>query len=100
MGEREAAPAGAVVRDTGITRELLSRPEDEHDAVCLEEGGFLDLERWRPPERRVERFRPLVIGRAECDQGHALLHRRTSSDRTALKTGERIGRCAFVPARC
>src|ERR687886_332817 len=86
MRERDAAPARAVVCDTGIGGELLSRPEDEHDAVRLEEGGALDLERRRLPKRRIKGVRPLVIGHAECDQRHALLHRRTSSARIALPT--------------
>src|SRR5207244_10132800 len=67
--ERDAAPARAVVGDTGVCRQLLPRPEDEHDAVRLEEGGLLDLEHRLPPERRVERVRLLVVAHPECDPG-------------------------------
>src|SRR6266545_845910 len=84
--ERDAAPARAVVGDTGVCRQLLPRPEDEHDAVRLEEGGLLDLEHGLPPERRVERVRLLVVAHPECDQGHALPHSASSlrSDGGAL----------------
>src|SRR2546430_2338647 len=66
--------------------QLLPRPEDEHDAVRLEEGGLLDLEHRLPSERRVERVRLLVVAHPECDQGHALLHSASSlrSDGGAL----------------
>src|SRR5215208_819907 len=50
-------PAAGFVGETGVCRQLLPRPEDEQDAVRLEEGGLLDLEHRLPPERRVERVR-------------------------------------------
>src|SRR5215211_4628541 len=87
--ERDAAPARAVVGDTGVRRQLLPRPEDEHDAVRLEEGGLLDLEHRLPPERRVERVRLLVVAHPECDQGHALLHRLAPFDRTEERSAQR-----------
>src|SRR6266540_3360897 len=87
--ERGAAPARAVVGDTGVCRQLLPRPEDEHDAVRLEEGGLLDLEHRFPPERRVERARLLVVAHPECDQGHALLHRLPPFDWTAERSAQR-----------
>src|SRR5205823_2227996 len=78
VSERDAAPVRAVVRDAHVARELLPRPEHDHDAVRLEERRLLDLERDRPAERLVERLRAVVIGDAEGDQRHALLHRRST----------------------
>src|SRR6185436_7337998 len=75
--ERDPAPGRAVVGDTGVGGQLLARPEHEHDAVRAEERRLLDLERRRPAERLVERPGALVVGDAERDERHALLHPRT-----------------------
>ena len=38
--QRDATPAGGLVADAHVGDELLATPEDEHDAVRLEERGF------------------------------------------------------------
>jgi hypothetical protein len=68
------APAGGLVADAHVGRELLAAPEDEHDAIRLEKRRLLGLPGDPPAERFVERLRPLVVGDAEGEEADALPH--------------------------
>src|SRR4051794_21764616 len=94
--ERDAAPAGAVVvADAHVGGQLVARPQDEDDAVGLEERGLLDVHRRRPPDRLVERLGAGVVGDAEGDEGDALLHGGEAMPRASAGLG-RSGRAARV----
>ena len=74
VGERDAAPAAAVV-DAAVARELLARPErDDHAAGLEEDDVVLGRGTRAPAERLVERPRAREIGDAERDEADALLH--------------------------
>src|SRR5438270_5728027 len=61
VSQGNPAPACAVVRDTHVICKFAPSPEHEDHAVGLEEGGLLNVERARPPQRLVELFRALVV---------------------------------------
>src|SRR3954454_3763406 len=73
--EGDAAPATAVVGNAHVGGELGAAPQHHDDAVRLEEARLLGLPGDRPPERRVEALRSLVVGDAESDEADALPQR-------------------------
>src|SRR5205814_5443499 len=72
--EGDATPAGAVVRDPAVLRELVASPQHEDAAIGLEEARLLDVHRGRPAQCLVESLRSPVIRYAERHQADPLPH--------------------------
>src|SRR5205823_14488496 len=95
--EGDATPAGAVVRDSAVLRELVASPQHENAAIGLEEARLLDVHRGRPAQCLVESLRSPVIRYAERHQADALLHGEAEPTGSDRWNGLRSRRLRTVP---